>query len=473
MVDMADVQGNILRGYRKTFVRHLVLTINNRDAARAWLSDATSGDDVRSPQITTAEPWDEEPPSCVNIGFTHAGLAALGVPDASLRSFPHEFAQGMAARAVKLGDTGPSRPSRWNSEWQDPEAVHLVVSVHADDAGHRSLTADRVLAAGDRTAFVLRASLDGEGFPGGLVHFGYQDNIAQPRFEGIRDPADRPDRQPLTELGTALLGHPNPVENVRWEVPQPEVLGRNGCFNAFRVLEQRVEVFEDFLTGAADQLLANPLVDQILPPGIEATWSPPMSRRNALREVVAAKIMGRWRNGVPLELSPTSPTPDPAIGPEQLNDFSYATDPDGQRCPIGSHIRRSNPRDARIVQRNTNHARRIMRRGIPYGSPFDPTRPDGQERGLLGVFLCASLIAQFEAIQYDWINLGLQDPRITGQNDPVVGNNDERFSSFTLPVGSSSIELRGFPRFVHTKGGAYLFLPSISALRHLGQLGAL
>ena len=138
---------------------------------------------------------------------------------------------------------------------------------------------------------------------------------------------------------------------------------------------------------------------------------------------------------------------------------------------MGSHIRRCNPRGARIVQRNTNHSRRIVRRGMPYGPPYDPEHPgDGVGRGLLGVFICASLIAQFESIQYDWMNLGLQDPRITGTNDPVVGNNEPEFSSFLMPIGKSSIELRGFPRFVHTKGGAYLFLPSIRALRYLGSI---
>ena len=467
--DLTDIQGNILRGYRKPFVRHLVLTVHDPAAARAWLRDATSGDAGRAPQVTNAEPWDEKPTTCLNIGLTHAGLVALGVAPNSLASFPHEFVEGMASRAVKLGDTGPSAPDTWKSEWRDARAAQLVVTVYADDAGQRAETADRVLGAGGGRAFTKLAHLDGEGFPGGLVHFGYQDNIAQPHFAGIRDPAERPDQQPIVEVGAVLLGYENPVENVRWEVPQPNQLGFNGSFNAFRVLEQRVTEFEDFLSEAATRILADPLVDQLLPPGSELRWQPPVSRHDALREMVAAKMLGRWRNGVPLELSPITPTPDPPIGPEMINDFGFATDPDGLRCPMASHIRRCNPRDSRIVQRNTNHSRRIVRRGVPYGPQYDPTqRDDGKERGLLGAFICASLIVQFEAIHYDWMNLGLQDPRITGTNDPVVGNNDPTFSSFSLPVGSSAIELRGFPRFVHTRGGAYLFLPSITALRYLG-----
>jgi deferrochelatase/peroxidase EfeB len=466
--DLADIQGNILRGYKKDHVRHLVLTITDPQAARRWLLDATSGETAGTPQVTTEKSYSEKPPTCLNVGLTHAGLETLGVAAKHLRTFPHEFVDGMASRALKLGDTGPSDPRHWKAEWQDPSKVHVVVSVHADSPGQRDRTAKEVLDAGDGAAFDKRAKLDGDAFPGGQVHFGYRDNIAQPHFAGIRDPIDRPDQQPLVEVGAVLLGHQTPVEDVRWEVPQPKRLGFNGSFNAFRVLEQQVGEFEDFLSQSAALIKDNGMANMVLPPDVEKTWVPPTSRFEAMRELVAAKILGRWRTGVPLALSPYSPTPV-CLG--KLNDFDYANDPDGLCCPVGSHIRRCNPRSSRIVQRNTNHSRRIVRRGMPYGPPYDPDHPDdGKERGLLGVFICASLIAQFEAIQYDWMNLGLQDPRITGTNDAVVGNNEPEFSSFTMPVGSSSIELRGFSRFVHTVGGAYLFLPSIRALKYLGSL---
>ena len=122
------------------------------------------------------------------------------------------------------------------------------------------------------------------------------------------------------------------------------------------------------------------------------------------------------------------------------------------------------------MQRNTNHARRIVRRGIPYGPQYDPKQPVKAERGLLGSFMCASLTGQFEALLYDWTNLGLQDPRITGSNDPVLGNNDPQFSRMSFPAGDEIVTFRGFPRFIHTRGGAYLFQPSISAIRYLASL---
>jgi len=467
-LNFADLQGNILRGYGKAYVRHLVLAVDQPTAARRWLSDAICGDEGAAPQITTAEPWAERKRSCVNIGITHAGLAALGVPSASLNTFPHEFVAGMAARHLLIGDTGPSDPARWKPEWRDGDLIHVMISIYADDADDRAAIADRVLGA--RGAFLLRAALDGEGFKGGAVQFGYKDSIAQPQFYGVHDPDSRRDDQPFVEVGAILLGHATPIENLRWEVPQPNVLGHNGSFNAFRVLEQQVEAFEDFLSTCADALMENPLSEKMLPSGAEAEWDPPMTRHAALREVVAAKMLGRWRNGVPLALSPTTPSPRPPIGSSGLNNFGYAADPDGQRCPIGSHIRRSNPRDARTVQRNTNHARRLVRRGTPYGPLYDPANPTQAERGLLGSFMCASLTGQFEALQYDWTNLGLQDPRITGSNDPILGNNDPLFSRLSFPVGDDVITFRGFSRFVHTRGGAYLFQPSISAIRHLASL---
>ena len=133
-IDFADIQGNILRGYRKAYVRHLVLTVDTAAAARRWLSDAVSGDESVTPQITTGEQWTDGPPKyCVNIGVTHTGLAALGVPPASLDSFPHEFVAGMAARNKLIGDTGPSDPSKWKVEWRHAERVHLMISVHTDD----------------------------------------------------------------------------------------------------------------------------------------------------------------------------------------------------------------------------------------------------------------------------------------------------------------------------------------------------
>ena len=270
-----------------------------------------------------------------------------------------------------------------------------------------------------------------------------------------------------------LLGYPTNFEGLKWRVPQPEPLGYNGSFNAFRVLEQDVVGFEEYLTTTATKLLADPQVNELLPSGAEAKIGADFSRHDALREVIAANMCGRWRNGVPLALSPDTPDPSPPVSQTKF-DYDSASS-----CPYGAHIRRCNPRGSQIVQRVANHSRRLVRRGMPYGpayvyDPAKPRDPNEEKRGLLGNFIGANLGAQFEALSCDWLNLGLQDPRVTGSNDPLLGANDPETSWFDLPLASCApIRLRGLPRFVTTRGGAYTFLPSLSAIKYLGSLSGL
>jgi len=472
MFDVADVQGNILRGYRQPRVRHLMLSVVEAADARAWLGATVSGT-AGVPQVTSQAPWDEKPASCFNMGLTFEGLRALGVSSASLASFPTEFAEGLTARALKLGDIGDSAPEHWPAPFDKPDDIHLVVSIHAREEADL----DRIQAQALQHArtFRLLDKRDGANFNGDFVHFGYRDNISQPRFAEIHDPADYPDPQPMAPLGTVLLGYPNNFEGLFWRVPDPVALGRNGSFNAFRVLAQDVMGFENYLTEAAKYLLTQKGVDELLPEGGEAKIGEGLSREGALREIVAAQMCGRWRNGVPLALSPDAQYPQPPIQEKQFNNFDY---PASSGCPYSSHIRRSNPRDAQIVQRVANNSRRLVRRGMPYGPRYNPLSADATERsgdterGLLGNFIGASLGAQFEAMCTDWINVGLQDPRVTGSNDPLIGANAPETSWFNLVLKSgTTFRLRTLPRFVRARGGAYTFLPSITALRYLGSLG--
>jgi deferrochelatase/peroxidase EfeB len=471
----ADVQGNILRGYRKARVRYLMLEVTDRAAPRRWLAASLKGSDG-VPQITTESEkrWDAKPDTCFNIGITYEGLKALGAPAESLESFPTEFIEGMNKRALKLGDAGPSAPENWDKPFNDPAKVHLIASIYADDV----TTLDRVQheAVAGQWGLKLSDARNGWCFNGDYVHFNYADNISQPKFAEIHGTDDYPDwdSQPMAPLGTVLLGYETNFEGLKWRVPQPVALGHNGSFNAFRVLEQDVVGFEDYLTTAADTLLGHPDVDELLPPGgeakIELKVGQPLSRRDALRELVAAAMCGRWRNGVPLALSPDTPTPSPEVS---RTNFDYGA---SSSCPYGAHTRRCNPRGAQIVQRVANHSRRLVRRGMPYGpeyvhDPKKPRDPNEPKRGLLGNFIGANLGAQFEAMSCDWLNLGLQDPRVTGSNDPLLGANEPVTSWFDLPLPSGkTIRLRGLPRFVTTKGGAYTFLPSIAAIGYLGSL---
>lgn len=460
----ADVQGNILRGYHYSRLRHLVLAVADAASARRWLGATLDG--AGAPAITSEEHWDVKPASCFNIALTCTGLAALGVSGASLASFPYEFTEGMPSRAVKLADVGDSAPERWIKPFADTGRVHLVATINADDIAELDRVQAQVEGWEGGRAFALGSVHDGWNFDQDFVHFGYRDSLSQPRFEGVHDPEAYADGQPMSPIGAMLMGYPTEYEGLLWNVPQPDALGRNGAFAAFRILAQDVDGFEAYLDSAATTLLDDPLLDELLPPGAEAGFGDGMTRHQALREVVAANMCGRWRNGVPLALSPDTPNPDP---PVSQRDFDYDV---SSRCPYGAHTRRSNPRGGSIVQRAANHTRRIVRRGVPYGPAYDPARPHGEERGLLGMFICANLGAQFEALSCDWLNLGLHDPRITGSNDPLLGANVPETSWLEMRLKSGrTITLRGFPRFVNTRGGAYLFLPGLPAIRYIASLG--
>lgn len=347
-----------------------------------------------------------------------------------------------------------------------------MVSLYAD----RAADLDRIQAQVARAFHVLGVR-DGRNLPGDKVFFGYRDGIAQPRFAGISSNDNPNAHDPVDPLGTALLGHPTRFEGLRFQVPFPSVLGHNGSFNAFRVLAQDAAGWEAYLDTAAQEL-ANGLPDHslLLDPGDDVRISRGMGRDlsyfEVLREIVAAQMCGRWRdaNGTPVTLLPEAPpAPDaPDELPPYINNFGYDA---ASRCPAGSHIRRTNPRDGQIVQRIANHTRRIVRRGMSYGPDFDPAVPDKHERGLLGNFIGANLGAQFEAIMCDWMNLGLHDPNITGSNDPLTGANTAETSWFDLTLKDRGVfRLRGFPRFVTTRGGAYTFLPSLPAIRYLAAL---
>lgn len=462
--DPARVQGNILRGYHYARVRHLVLEVTNAKLARRWLGHCIDGDE-NAPQVTTEEQWLVKPVSCFNLGFTYDGMKALGVSKASLASFTTEFKAGMARRAVKINDVGESAPENWAPPFDTPARVHLIASVYADDVAELDRVAAQVRTAGGGKAFAILTAHDGWNFDTDHVHFGYRDSMSQPRFVGVHDPEGYADGQPLVPIGSMLIGYPTEYQNIRYAVPQPDVLGRDGAFNAFRILKQDCAAFEDYLDTAAETLLDDPLGAELLPSGDEAKFGPDTNRHSAMREVIAAKMCGRWRNGVPLELSPDTPNPAEAVSG---TDYAYTDD---TRCPFGAHMRRCNPRGSTIVQRAARHTRRLVRRGYPYGGRFDPGTPDDEERGLLGNFICASLAGQFEAMMCDWLNLGLQDPRITGSNDPLLGANEAETSWFAIPLKSGrEIKLRGFPRFVTVRGGAYTFLASLPAIRYIANL---
>jgi len=467
-IDYEDVQGTILRGYRVDLARHFVLAVADAAAARALVGALVDGRDGL-PRITTAGRWTVKPQCFANIGFTAAGLRALGVTAAQLATFDEAFQRGATdpKTAQIVGDVGESAPSRWIGGLGDGAQVHLLLSVwvHEDSALLESITA-RLRAAFAGALRELYAH-DAKALPANRVHFGYRDSIAQPTILGApsrKAKHDAPDGQPPVPTGEFLLGYLDATP--RFVRVQPSELSRNSSYAAFRILEQDVVGFETFLAEEAPKHGLDP-------------------------ELLAAKLCGRWRNGNPWVLAPDA---QGAVLPsDKLNDFHYRSadpaqdDTIGLKCPIGSHTRRNNPRDQAVVGTDSTH-HRIVRRAMPYGPEYDPRRPEAVPRGLVGYFINASLTNQFEFLTNRWNRdskfvkaatgpggrgAGNATFNISGE-DPFLGVNDPEGSSFTLPglgeLGKNNKRVRGFPRFVTTRGGAYVFLPSISGLRYLSKL---
>jgi deferrochelatase/peroxidase EfeB len=446
-VNVSDVQGFILRGYAMPVGRCVGLTVRAPEAARALLGSLVS-EDPAVPHITSAQPWEVKPDCCVNLGITFPGLAALGVPPEAQASFPVEYREGAIRRAAVVGDVGESSPAHWLPWLVDP-GLHLVVTLFAQSWDALESTTKHLARAWSAGCVEL-GRRDAAVLPGNVAHFGYRDGFSQPTISGV-PPAGLPDPLPPAPPGEFLLGYPSQFKNFTYPVPQPEVLGRNGSFAALRVLEQDVDAFAEFLRQQA-------------------------AATGMSEELIAAKLCGRWRNGTPLVLSRDTDSPDPPIPLEQMNYFDYVGeygDEKGYRCPIGSHIRRMNPRGSRVAGQG-GHLHRIVRRGLPYGPPYDPAQPrDGHPRGLLGLFIGVSLRDQFEFLMSHWANDGTFAPGLGRTNDPVMGAQLSEARTFTIPRPGGPVVLHGLARFVTTKGGAYCFLPSISAIRYLAALGEL
>ena len=439
-----------MRTYAMDALRVFVLKVSQAPLARRFLASLVDGA-LDTPALSTAVPWPQKPDYCVNIGFTHDGLAALGVTQASLDSFPEEFRQGAAARAARVGDTGASAPVNWKGGLATGD-VHVLLFLFTQTAATRTAVTAHLRAAFAIGAFTEISSHDADSLPGNVAHFGYRDGFAQPTIDGGLPPL-LPDVLPKAPAGEFLFGHPSQYADFSYPVPQPAgQLGHNGSFVAFRILAQDCHGFEQFLVEAAKQTGLDP-------------------------EMVAAKLCGRWRNGVPLALAPERP--DGPVPIEQFNSFDYVPtdampeafdDRRGYRCPIGAHIRRMNPRHSTVAG-NSGLKRRIVRRGLPYGPPYDPRHPDdGIERGLLGLFIGVSLKDQFEFLMSDWANKGAFAPGLKDTRDPILGDHAAP-GTFLLPAeGRKPIEVTGLSRFVTCRGAAYCFLPSATAVRYLSTV---
>lgn len=549
LLDLADIQGGILRTYGDGFPkgRNFYLTVRDARKGRAFV-------EALRPKITTAARWKDpnreepllrtrnprvkdiaraeglpdypgrvqlwKPKVTLNIGFTFMGLLALGVPTRTLRGMPDEFIDGMETRAAILGDD-PFLKQR-DAVWQDSKGnkrVHIVLTLYAqmnpdgtacDELQHET---DAIVALCDR----LRGGvvlLDGVGpdkgrwqdlsavmrrdgdrcWPTNKEHFGLSDGFGDPVFSGqFSGEAERlrvagggklmadGSWQPLA-TGEFLLGYPDEAQEIPGAA-MPISFSRNGTFMAYRKLHEAVGTFHDYVDDQAGRYAR---MFQV--PHDEAVLT------------IKAKMVGRWEDGVPLMVAPTyaawrrfvaeldqaraaGDKPKLAEIALRFTNFTYAADPVGSKCPLTSHLRRANPRDtlgptfdktgrsldgSAIINR-----RRILRRGLPYGA-FDRSAPDtGGDHGIIFMALCTSLFRQFEFVQQQWMQYGL-DFNAGSDTCPVIGNHavtDE--PKLVIPVDPDAGRLPficdRLPQLVEPRGGDYFFLPSMTALRMIGM----
>jgi Dyp-type peroxidase family len=437
IIELNDIQHFLIERPRSLVARYEFLTFNQPESGRAWLAGIL--DKVGTAQAVQSA--SETETRWVTVAFTWNGLRALGLNNASLATFPEEFRQGMAARAEILGDTGPNHPNHWVGGLASPD-LHAIVILFARDVMERErCVREHQQFVSQFAGLKVLSILNLEATPPldyAHDHFGYRDRLSSISIEGM-DVKPAPGSGPPIKAGEFFLGYLD-ENGVFTKLPQPEILSRNGSYLAYRRLQEHVDAFRDFLRQN--------------------------SKTPDEQELIAAKLMGRWRSGAPLVLSPEKDDPDLARDSQRNNNFDYGKmDPYGYAVPLGAHIRRMNPRDTAVnMQRH-----RMIRRGGTYGPPLPEGAPDdGVERGIAAFVGCASLIRQFEFAQNVWIN----DPRfheLDNERDPIIGNQDGTFD-MTIPKRPMRKKIKGLPAFTTLKGGAYFFLPGITALRYIAGL---
>ena len=454
-IDRTNVQGLVFESYQYPISRHFLFRIGDAGKGRQFLSQWL-------PHVTHAgRDLSGKPEPLVNLAITWQGLLALnafdhmGGPKAAEEAFFWDFRE--APDPVSLGDFGDSAPAHWWNKRFSGEAVHLTVHGHfRTPEGRDAFTADVRASARECELEELIPTRDGTEpltgetlnvLNGRELHFGYQDGFSQPHVNWRGEP-NRPD---LVDFRHFLLGYwTDSIQTFPKDPPWSDFV-RDGSFLVLRWLYQDVAKFNAYLAANAYQVAA-----------------PGMSPSQA-EELLAAKMMGRWRDGTPLALSPEKQEPDLA-----LEDLSYAADVDGHKCPFAAHIRIVNPRDQALTNPNQilfpDGPPRVLRRGHTYGPKLTGTVDDGVDRGIIGLFLCSNINRQFYTLTR-WIRQTTFSPvfKDTRAQDPLFGNRQTPLASntFEIPAENGSIMLRGLPDFVRTQGTLMLLLPSMVMLEQL------
>ncbi len=438
-LELTDIQATVLRPRPSPYRGEYVII---------RVADAAQGREMLSrliPHVAPAQQWWAPTlPGWLGIAFTYQGLKALGLPQASLDTFPQEFRQGMAARASILNDIGNNAPVHWEYPFGTAD-LHVALAIYSKDDQGLEMVLERARRSHqDLPGISVVYRLKFSELPDGRNPFGYKDGLHNPRVEGTGAEAD-PGQGPAIKPGEFVMGYPDEL-GLTATGPEPEVLRRNGTFLAFRKFHTRVAAFRQYLREQA----SSPEEEELL----------------------AAKMVGRWRSGAPLVLAPERDDASLGVAADRNDAFTYEDDAKGLKCPFSAHIRRVNPRDAlkdEMVAVNLHH---FLRRGTNYGPPLPDgvLEDDGVERGGVFLLIGAHLKEQFEFVQSQWVTNGNFINHGTEQ-DPIIGSGSAD-GVFTIPKRPLRRRLHGLPQFVEVRGGEYCFMPGLRALEWLAGMNA-
>jgi Dyp-type peroxidase family len=453
---MANIQGNVVAGFKKGLQTLLYFHIDNAELFKGAVSElgtlVATADKVLAfnKDFTSARKENREPPTSIwiNVAFTCAGLAKLTSQAALF--VDAAFRDGLVKRSAELGDpqASPDGPSNWRvADGDRSNAADVLIIVAADTADDLHNTVDAVtqLVRRNGGATALQAD-EGRALRGAEAereHFGFRDGISQPGIRGrvsskendLLTPRPRPESK-YGERGEALVwpgefvfGYPDEDGRRAARGPGDWMLdgagfsiapewATDGSYLVFRRLRQNVHLFHQFLNA---------------------------NKGSGTAVALGARVVGRWPSGAPLKRAPTQDIPSLANG----NDFVFAPVPGEGTCPDDAHIRKVNPRDDLPDDGSLRH--RLVRRGISFGTelistPDEPGDDDESERGLLFLAYMTSIVDQFEFVMKSWVNRDdFRKPRVG--TDALVGRPDRRW---IVPTG-----------------GGYYFAPSVSALKEV------
>lgn len=458
-LDLSDIQGMLTRGYSKhNHTAYVMLKVQDGVKGRLWLQNimplVDSGDHTVKKEKT------------VHLAFAPNGLLALGLHQDNLNRFPNTFLEGLVSpsRSQALGDYDENDPENWR--WGQNNDEEILLILHARTADDLNDFLQEQLVNATKNGLIHTYSTQGFTGEDRKEPFGFHDGISQPIIKGSGRKGPAID---MIETGEFILGYKNehghfPSSPVL-SVPQGDIsllkdspthkgqkdLGVNGSFMVFREMQQHVERFWSAME--------------------RQTLNPDGTVNEVEKQRLAAKCVGRWPSGASLVNYPDS---DPG-GSHENDDFGYAEkDPEGLKCPFGSHLRRNNPRDT-VRDYTPKQSLKISRRHriIRRGRRYELRNKNGEINEVGLHFLCfnTNIELQYEFIQYLWANNN-QGEHLSNDPDILIGklnkeNPHKDMSQFTVQAEPVNKFYDGWEPFVNIKGGSYFFFPSISALHFL------